>query len=326
MTASLTPIADEENPPILIASDKPHDAEVIARVLGEEFARVHVCTDPKRAAQDLVLRKPAVLVLAFDTFEKAERCFETATAPDALVQVPPLRVLLLCGQEDLREAYEACRKGRFDDFVLFWPRGEETRPLRMAVRRALGQVAAQRDGVPATRDFAAQARRVAAGLPLLEQQLARADGEAEALASAVDAVRALGTLAALAERVPPLVLVVDDDRFQHKLLAQVLAPAKVELAFAANATEAIVRLHRRRPDLILMDVSLPDLDGVQATKLLKAADGLAAIPVIMVTGVGGREMVLESLKAGAADFVVKPFDKASLLAKVRKVIWGRAAA
>jgi CheY-like chemotaxis protein len=313
-----------DNPPILIATDRVLDAETIARVLSDEFARVHVSTDPKRALQDLELFRPAVLVLAFNTLEKAERYFNTVRQPGPMVHAPPHRVLLLCSQEDLREAYELCKKDHFDDFVLFWPKAEEMRPLRMAVRRALRQVTAVRDGAPGASDFAAHARRLAALEPLLEERLAKANGDGvpeDGLVPLLDAVRALRVLA---ERSQPLVLVVDDDKFQHKLLGQLLESAKVELVFVTSATEAIARLHKRRPDLILMDVSLPDVDGIEVTRLLKSAAQFAAIPVIMITGVGGKTTVFDSLKAGAADFVVKPFDKITLLGKVRKVLYGSA--
>jgi len=316
----------EDNPPILIATDRVLDAEMIARVLSEEFARVHVSTDSRQAVQDLALRRPAVLVLAFNTLLKSERHLEGLRQPDAMANAPPHRVLLLCSQDDLGAAYELCRKGHVDDFVPFWPKSEETRPLRMAVRRALGQASAARDGAPGAGEFAAQVRRLAALTPLLEEQAARtaADGASVAEDGIAPLLDALNALRGLAERLAPRVLVVDDDKFQHKLLGQLLGPAKLDLAFAATATEAVVALHRRRPDLILMDVSLPDLDGVHTTRLLKSAEQFAAIPVIMITGVGGRSMVIESLKAGAADFVVKPFDKSALLGKVRKVLYGRA--
>jgi len=314
----------DDNPPILIATDRVRDAEQIARALSDEFARVHVSTDPKRAVEDLALRQPGVLVLAFDGIEKAERYFKNLRRPDALSQAPPHRVLLLCGEADLREAYELCKKEHFDDFVLFWPRTDETRPLRMAVRRALRQVIAARAGLPGASDFALHARRVAALEPLLENRVAKTDDGAapeESLAPLLDAVRALR---GVVDRLPPLVLVVDDDRFQHKVLGQLLATAKVELTCVTSATDAIAVLHKRRPDLILMDVSLPDVDGVETTRLLKSAAHFAPIPVIMITGVGGKSMVVESLKAGAADFVVKPFDKNVLLGKVRKALYGRA--
>lgn len=313
-----------DNPPILIATDRNVDGERIARALSDEFARVHVSGDPKRCVQDLTLLKPAVLVLAFNTLEKAQRWFQNLRQPGPMVQAPPHRVLLLCSQDDLREAYELCKKGHFDDFVLFWPRTDEMRPLRMAVRRALRQAMDERDGAPGASEFAAQARRLAALEPLLEELVAKPNGDGAAedeLAPLLDAMRALRVLA---DRWRPLVLVVDDDRFQHKVLGQLLAPAETELVFVTSATEAIAGLHKRRPDLILMDVSLPDVDGVEATRLLKSAAQFAAIPVIMITGVGGKALVVDSLKAGATDFVVKPFDKLALLGKVRKVLYGRA--
>ena len=314
----------DDNPPILIATDRDVDAEMISRALSDEFARVHVSADPKRCVQDLTLLKPAVLVLAFHTLQKAQRWFQNLRQPGPLVQALPHRVLLLCSQDELREAYELCKKGHFDDFVLFWPRTDEMRPLRMAVRRALRQVMGERDGPPGASEFAAQARRLAALEPLLEERIAKTNGNGavdDGLAPLLDAVRALRVLAG---RWKPLVLVVDDDRFQHKLLGELLAPAETELVFVTSATEAIAGLHKRRPDLILMDVSLPDVDGVEATRLLKSAAQFAAIPVIMITGVGGKAMVFESLKAGASDFVVKPFDRHILLGKVRKVLYGRA--
>ena len=314
----------DDNPPILIATDRDVDAEMISRALSDEFARVQVSADPKRWVQDLALLKPAVLVLAFHTLQKAQRWFQNLRRPNSMVQALPHRVLLLCSQDELREAYELCKKGHFDDFVLFWPRTDEMRPLRMAVRRALRQAMAERDDAPGASEFAAQARRLVALEPLLEGRVAKANGNGTAddsLAPLLDAVRALRVLA---ERWQPLVLVVDDDRFQHKVLGQLLEPAEAELVFVTSATEAIAGLHKRRPDLILMDVSLPDVNGVEATRLLKSAAQFAAIPVIMITGVGGKTMVVDSLKAGATDFVVKPFDKVVLLGKVRKVLYGRA--
>ena len=313
-----------DNPPILIATDRGVDGERISRALSDEFARVHVSGDPKRCVQDLTLLKPAVLILAFDALEKARRWFQNLRQPGPMVQALPHRVLLLCSQDDLREAYELCKKGHFDDFVLFWPRTDEMRPLRMAVRRALRQAMDERDDAPGASEFAAQARRLAALEPLLEERVANPNGDGateDELAPLLEAMRALRVLA---ERWRPLVLVVDDDRFQHKVLGQLLAPAETELIFVTSATEAIAGLHKRRPDLILKDVSLPDVDGVEATRLLKSAAQFAAIPVIMITGVGGKAMVVDSLKAGAADFVVKPFDKHVLLGKVRKALYGRA--
>lgn len=312
--------------PILIASDSADDAEHIARSLGEEFAGVQVCTDPSRCVQDFELFKPALLVLAFNTLDKAKRYLHKLRQPSVMVQALPHRMIVLCSQEGLSEAYELCKKDHFDDFVLFWPRSAEMRPLHMAVRRALRQASVMRCSEPSVRDFAARARRLPAVETLLEERTVQAGANgtpADAVAPLLDPVRALRQLA---ERCPPLVLVVDDDRLQHKLLGQVLGSEKVDLVFATTAAEAIASLHKRRPDLILMDVSMPEVDGIAATRLLKSAAQFSAIAVIMITGVGGPNVVVESLKAGAADFVVKPFDRNILLGKVRKLLFGRTSA
>lgn len=63
-------------------------------------------------------------------------------------------------------------------------------------------------------------------------------------------------------------------------------------------------MRRQRPDLILMDVNLPDIDGIHATRRLKAAQAYAGIPVIMLTGQSEKETIVQSLGAGAVDFVV----------------------
>lgn len=139
----------------------------------------------------------------------------------------------------------------------------------------------------------------------------------ESLAPQLDSARALGGLAA---RLRQRLLLVDDDDMQHKLLAGMLANQNIELAGAHSAAEAWRRLNEQRPDLILMDLNLPDLDGLEVTRRIKATPQLAGIPIIMLTGQSGKDVVLDSLKAGARDFVVKPFDRAGLFAKLGSLL------
>ncbi|MBV1787959.1 response regulator [Marinobacterium sp. D7] len=130
----------------------------------------------------------------------------------------------------------------------------------------------------------------------------------------LESVRAIQKMC---EAVRPLVLVVDDDDYQQKLLGQILSGAGVELLFASSSNEALSLLHRRRPDLVLMDVGLPDVNGIETTRRLKSVKRFAAIPVVMITGHHGqKEVVIQSRRVGAADFVVKPIDKAVLLRKI----------
>jgi|GEM_PF-284157 len=131
----------------------------------------------------------------------------------------------------------------------------------------------------------------------------------------LDAARQLGELAG---KTAPLIMVVDDDTFQCKLLERLLNQAGYRAAFAHSGTEALALLGRQTPDLILMDVALPDLNGVEITRRLKATPRMASIPILMITGHSERHVLQASLQAGAVDFLVKPFDREVLLNKLTR--------
>jgi CheY-like chemotaxis protein len=135
-------------------------------------------------------------------------------------------------------------------------------------------------------------------------------------------LQATRSLAEQSSRMRPLVLVVDDDDLLRKILVNVLRSAHYEVESTADATEAMAVLRRRRPDVILMDVQMPDIDGIELTRRLKAAEPYAAIPVIMLTGQGDKGVLAESIAAGANDFIVKPFDREVLLKKVARYAGG----
>lgn len=124
----------------------------------------------------------------------------------------------------------------------------------------------------------------------------------------------------LAEAVVPEVVVVDDDTFQCKLLAKLLESQRYKLHFTHSGCSAMALLARLKPALILMDVQLPDLNGVEITRRVKATRGLSDVPIIMITGRSERAILEASLDAGAIDFVVKPFERRTLLAKIARHI------
>ena len=130
------------------------------------------------------------------------------------------------------------------------------------------------------------------------------------------------SLTAMAERVWPTVLVVDDDEFQHKIVSRMLKDENYHLVFAAGGVEALRIMRKTRPDLILIDVMMPDMGGLELMRQIKAVPRLAGIAVIMMTGRGEKNIVTESLKDGATDFMVKPVARDTLLGKVAKVLRG----
>lgn len=118
-----------------------------------------------------------------------------------------------------------------------------------------------------------------------------------------------------ASRARPLVLVVDDDGFLCKVLSRILS-VRYEVQLAASGAMAMAMVRLRSPDLILMDVELPDANGVDLTRRLKKTAPYSGIPIIMLTGHSDRQVLVDSRGAGAADFIVKPFERELVLKKV----------
>lgn len=380
---------------ILVATEGIADADMMQKLLCGEFDNIAVSTNPERAVEDFEQCRPAVLVLAFNTLEKAERYYLGLYRLSTLIHELPHRTLILCNKDDLLHVYELCKKEYFDDYVLFWTLTHDATRLHMALHHALRQMAGAGDSAPTVGEFAVLARRLAEVESLLEQHAVKGGQHVEvasrllrqaeqdigtaldgfsrglsegsrpdlvevrdqagfqqafdhlkreeieksfqSVATAVQPVRQwAGTLKedlaphlesaralqVLAERVRPVVLVVEDDEFQHKLLERLLADENLELTFATTGTDALTSLRKHRPDLVLMDVNLPDINGVELTRRIKAIEQFASIPVVMITGHSEKSVVLESKIAGASDFVAKPFIKNNLLAKVRKYLNG----
>lgn len=114
------------------------------------------------------------------------------------------------------------------------------------------------------------------------------------------------------------IMVVDDAVFMRKKCAQVLIDNGHNVIEAANGTEAISSYKKSRPDAVLLDITMPDMDGLQALREIIKLDPGARVS--MCSAMGQQSMVIEALKAGAIDFVVKPFDVARVMAAVQKML------
>lgn len=112
------------------------------------------------------------------------------------------------------------------------------------------------------------------------------------------------------------ILIVEDDGEFRKLLEAILADAGYAVATAPDGAQGLEAARAERPDLILMDVEMPRLDGYAAIKALRADPEIRGIPVILVTVHSKMHQVVEGLKAGADDHITKPFDPAEVLARI----------
>jgi class 3 adenylate cyclase/CheY-like chemotaxis protein len=118
---------------------------------------------------------------------------------------------------------------------------------------------------------------------------------------------------------PPRILVVDDLPQNIKLLEAILAPRGYAVLEATSGEDALTAVWEERPDLVLLDVVMPGIDGYETCRRLRADPSTRLLPVIMVTARGDEEKV-QAIEAGADDFVQKPLNQPELLARVRSLL------
>lgn len=115
------------------------------------------------------------------------------------------------------------------------------------------------------------------------------------------------------------ILVCDDAAFMRMMIKDILTKNGYNVAGEAeNGLKAVEKYNEVKPDLVLMDITMPEMDGIQALKKIKASDPGAM--VIMCSAMGQQAMVIEAIQAGAKDFIVKPFQADRVLEAVKKVV------
>ena len=116
------------------------------------------------------------------------------------------------------------------------------------------------------------------------------------------------------------ILIVDDQRELAGMMADMLGDAGFATRTADNGRDALADIQADRPDLLVLDVNMPGLDGFEVATMLKAEPSTATIPIIMVSAQDGRGSRLIGLESGAEDYLSKPVDSAELVAKIRNLL------
>ena len=115
------------------------------------------------------------------------------------------------------------------------------------------------------------------------------------------------------------ILICDDAAFMRMMIKDILSKNGYNVAGEAeNGAKAVEKYAEIKPDLVLMDITMPEMDGIQALKKIKESDPSAL--VIMCSAMGQQAMVIESIQAGAKDFIVKPFQADRVIEAVKKVV------
>jgi two-component system alkaline phosphatase synthesis response regulator PhoP len=118
----------------------------------------------------------------------------------------------------------------------------------------------------------------------------------------------------------PVVMVIDDEEDILDLIQMVLEEAGITTLTALSGHEGLQRLYREKPDLILLDVMMPDLDGMELLKILKIEDSTASIPVAMLTAKVEPKDKVAALQEEAVDYICKPFTPDELVGRVKAIL------
>jgi CheY-like chemotaxis protein len=116
---------------------------------------------------------------------------------------------------------------------------------------------------------------------------------------------------------PGKVLVVDDDPEIVTFLSTLLELEGIESSVATSAAAALEQLQQGAPDLVLLDIAMPDRDGIDLCKELKSDPRTSEVPVFVVSARPGKDVVERALAAGAEEFIRKPFENAELISRIR---------
>lgn len=114
-----------------------------------------------------------------------------------------------------------------------------------------------------------------------------------------------------------LVLIVDDARSNLKVVGAILDSVGYSTTFATSGEQAFERMKKSKPDLILMDIMMPEMDGIEICKKIKEISEYQEIPIIFLTASHEHKMLMEAFKQGAVDYITKPFNSGELLARVK---------
>ncbi|PKQ19530.1 MAG: two-component system response regulator [Actinobacteria bacterium HGW-Actinobacteria-6] len=114
------------------------------------------------------------------------------------------------------------------------------------------------------------------------------------------------------------VLVVDDAAFMRMMIRDILSKEGYVIHEAVNGRDAVEKFAELRPDLVTMDITMPEMSGLDALRLIRQQDPAAR--VLMVSAMGQQRMIVEALESGAMDFLVKPFQPTKVLETVKKCL------
>jgi CheY-like chemotaxis protein len=332
---------------VLVVADVHDELPPLVDALkAASVAAFDVTTDERHALTVLARGGAWVVALAHSRLELS-LSFYVQVLKRLPAEAISVQAILLCNRIEAARAYELCRDAVLDDYLVTRPLYDAGQ-LPLAIKHARDRLTVRRWMVDVT--TLPERRSVAGCVTDLEAAVAAHapdNGRLERALSAVrDAVAELsgqlaqgahlvqesrtgrdpaGALTAASTTPAPspaparhetAVLVVDDDEFTRNVTARFLESGGYRVVTATDGASAIDTLLSGGIRVVLMDVEMPGLSGIETTRRIRERWSADELPIIMLTGHGEQQVVVEAVDAGISDFVVKPASQSKLLAKV----------
>ena len=349
MTAPSDPAHD--GVPVLAVANVYDELTPLVESLTTVVGKFDVTTDEDRALQLLERPGPRIVALAFVSLDMSLVFYLRALKRVSSEHALEWQTILFCDRTEARRAYDLCREGVIDDYLVTRPlydawqlavavkHARERLTLKHWVRDVTAESTERKSLQKCVDDLEAAAsdesphnsrlQRALADVRLAMsdlsgqlQQGARlvepSDATSEAMARLNASSAASMTSDADAASSADTVLLIDDDEFTRMMVCRTLEAGGYRVITAEDGVAGLAALDRQAVHLVLMDVEMPGLSGIETTRRIRDRWPAHTLPIIMLTGHAEKQTVLDALAAGASDFIVKPGTRAALLGKVEQ--------
>lgn len=297
---------------ILFITSESEDREKLYERLEDEFPEAAYVSTEKAVS---AWRKhcPAVTVFACNSLSDSESVYLSLLKSDSPAENHRNhQTLVLCRIDEAEAAYHRCRRHVFDDYAVFKPLHDPWQ-IQISLRRALALYE-----TTAMLSSLQQQRSGAQSNPLEELASVRTPGTVQAHNSDRPLIPIAGSDEP--ETTRPLALVVEDDPFAQEVHKEILTTHGFAVTISSDGDSVMDAIEGRLPDLILMDINLPGVDGIEATLRLRNDPRTETTPIIVVSGHRERSIVESCIKAGANSYIFKPIREQKLLDRIRSVM------
>lgn len=293
---------------VLVIASEPEDAQVVLDLIQPEHPLSRRCLRTHDLCTDVDSVAPDILVLALHSLEETRQCLDQLHGTRRESRRESQKVLALVHKDELPAAYAMLLDREVDAYAHHWPFMPDALRLREEVLQLVRQLPVDRQG---TLPLTPPSRH---GLDRSEDRWTAVQ---RTLACDLTPV-AIPTILWPIAPIGPRVMLVDDDAFQFKILRKMLSTQRVHVAWASCGSDALKAAADSPPDLILMDIHMPDMNGVEVLRQLRAGPAHPDLPVVMLSGNSDRIQVVQCLQLGARGFIVKPFSKQTLIDTLEK--------